>query len=217
MFVSKFIDLSGQKFGYLTVVERDVEHRRPNGKTRTYWRCKCDCGNDVTVAADALRRGDQVSCGCYRRQSASQQFATHGKTKNRLYTVWAGIKARCYNPNTRVYPYYGGRGIQMCDEWKNDFSSFYDWMTANGYDENAKRGEFTIDRIDPNGNYSPENCRLVTQLEQMNNVRSNHIITYNDESHTIAEWSRMTGINQFKIRNRIVNLGWSVERALTTA
>lgn len=143
-------------------------------------------------------------------------FTTHGKTNTKLYNVWRGIKSRCYNENVYEYKWYGAKGIAMCNEWKNDFEAFYSWAIQNGYDESAQRGVCTIDRIDGNKNYSPDNCRIVTQLKQMNNIRTNHIITYNGESHSIAEWSRITGINQYKIRNRIVKLGWSPERALQT-
>lgn len=102
----------------------------------------------------------------------------------------------------------------MCDEWKNDFMSFYFWAMSNGYDESAPRGKYEIDRIDGMKEYSPSNCRLATRTEQMNNISTNHVVTYNNESHTIADWSRITGIDQYKIRNRIVRLGWPAGRAL---
>lgn len=180
------------------------------------WTCRCDCGNIVTLAGDALTRGVQVSCGCYHKELVSEMFSTHGKTNTRLYSVWSGIKSRCYNKNVYEYKWYGGRGITMCDSWKNDFNSFYLWAIENGYDESANRGICTIDRVNCNEGYSPRNCRIVTQLDQMNNIRTNHIVTCNGESHSIAEWSRITGINQYKIRNRIVRLGWSPEKALQT-
>lgn len=214
--MGKFTDLTGQKFGRLTVIERAQSIRRNNGKLRTMWRCKCECGNECIVAADAITRGAQVSCGCYRMGHLKQVNVTHGMTNTRLYYVWCGMKNRCCNENTRTYPLYGGRGIKMCDEWRSDFMSFYNWAVNHGYDENAVRGECTINRIDCDGNYCPENCRIVSQLIQMNNVRTNHNIIYNGETHSFAEWSRITGISQYKIRNRIVELGWTPERTLTT-
>lgn len=180
------------------------------------WRCLCGCGKETVVEACNLSSGRQISCGCYRDEKARSMTSKHGKTDSRLYGVWCAIKSRCYNPNVPEYRYYGARGISMCDEWRQDFVSFYDWMMSHGYDPSQPRGVCTIDRIDYNGPYSPENCRIVSQLEQMNNVRSNHTVEYNGETHTIAEWSRITGINQFKIRNRISKLGWSPERTLTT-
>ena len=104
----------------------------------------------------------------------------------------------------------------MCDSWYKDFNSFYEWAIANGYDDKAPGWQYTVDRIDSDGVYSPENCRLITQQEQMNNISTNHLLEYKGETHTIAEWSRRTGINQYKIRNRVSRLGWTVERALET-
>lgn len=180
------------------------------------WHCKCDCGVEKNISADALMRKRQVSCGCYRSEAIAKVTTKHGMTDTRLYYVWNGIKNRCYNANVYEYKFYGGRGITMCQEWKDDFLSFYSWAIANGYDDSALRGVCTIDRIDCNGTYCPENCRIISQQEQANNLRSNHKLTFNNETHTIAEWGRITGINQYKIRNRIAKLGWSAERALTT-
>lgn len=180
------------------------------------WTCRCDCGNIVTLLADNLTGNRQKSCGCYRKEHATEMFTTHGQTNSRLYGVWSAMKSRCYNKNVYEYHWYGERGITVCDEWKDNFQAFYSWAIQNGYDENADRGVCTIDRIDSNQGYCPENCRIVPHIEQMNNIRTNHIIEWNGESHTIAEWSRITGINQFKIRNRISRLGWTPERALQT-
>lgn len=213
--MGKFIDLTGNRFGKLVAIEKISRHRN-NGKTRTYWRCKCDCGNEIEVAADALRKGSQISCGCYRKANCSKMFTKHNMTDTRLYYVWSSIKSRCENRNVHEYKYYGARGIKICDEWRNDFMCFYNWAIENGYDDNAERGRYTIDRIDTNGNYCPDNCRFVTQAKQMTNIRTNHNIEYNGEVHCISDWARITGIDQFKIRNRIEKLGWSPERALTT-
>lgn len=134
----------------------------------------------------------------------------HGKRHTRLYTIYANIKTRCYNKKNIRYKLYGARGITMCEEWKNDFQSFYDWSMANGY-----REDLTIDRIDNNGNYEPSNCRWVTWRGQQNNRRNNHLIEFNGHAHTMAEWSRLIGIPYQTLVRRINVYGWSVERALT--
>lgn len=203
-------------FGELTVLSRAENKIGKDNRARVQWRCLCSCGNERIILSDALLSGHQISCGCYRKRHATEMFSKHRKTDTRLYAVWSAMKNHCRNKNTYEYVFYGGRGIKVCDEWQNDFMSFYKWAIANGYDESAPRGQCTIDRIDCNSNYCPENCRIVTQLQQVNNLRSNHRIEYNGECHTLAEWSRICGISQYKIRNRIVQLGWTAERALTT-
>lgn len=134
----------------------------------------------------------------------------HGKRRTRLYTVYSNIKTRCYNTKNSRYKYYGARGISMCDEWRNDFQAFFDWAIENGY-----REDLTIDRIDTNGNYEPANCRWVTWQEQQNNRRNNHLIEFNGQVHTMAEWARLSGIPYLTLAQRINVYGWSVERALT--
>ena len=125
--------------------------------------------------------------------------------------TWYNIKRRCYDPTDRNFKDYGGRGITVCVEWKNDFKSFYDWAMANGYLDNL-----TIDRIDVNGNYCPDNCRWATIYEQANNKRNNHLLTYNGCTTTMAEWSRKAKIPYRTLINRINVLGWPVDKALTT-
>lgn len=135
----------------------------------------------------------------------------HGLRKTKLYTVWSHMKDRCNNPRKDTYPYYGGRGIKVCAEWINNFKAFYDWSMANGYKEGL-----TLDRINTDGDYEPNNCRWITTKEQANNRRSNRYITFNGESHTLAEWSVITGISDYNIWQRIERLHWSIEKALTT-
>ena len=186
----KLIDLTGQRFGRLVVLKRD-------GKDfPTKWICKCDCGKECSVFAENLRRGHTTSCGCFRDENRGNLKRTHGYSKTRIYGVWGKIKARCCNPNNPSFPRYGGRGITICDEWENDPMAFINWAYANGYREDAEYGETTVDRIDNNKGYSPDNCRIADAQIQSNNRRSNKRITYNGETHTVAEWSRILNVNQ---------------------
>ena len=129
----------------------------------------------------------------------------HGERYSRLYAIWCHMKARCCNSNNHAYNLYGGRGITICDEWKNNYSAFKDWAINNGYKDNL-----TIDRIDVNGNYEPKNCKWATRKEQANNTRTNRYITYNNETHTLAEWSDITGIQRDVIKSRIEK-GWNLD------
>lgn len=202
-----FIDLTGQKFGKLTVTGK----ANSNGH-HTRWNCKCDCGNECTIYATNLTRGNSKSCGCL----ALEKVSTHKKSNTRLYRVWAGIKRRCYNKQVTAYANYGGRGITMCDEWKNDFQAFYNWAMSTGYDENAPYGQYTIDRIDVNGNYEPSNCRWATLTEQTQNTRNNLVITHNGETKTVPQWAKIYGINKKTIYTRIYSYGWDKEKAIIT-
>lgn len=138
-----------------------------------------------------------------------EQFKS-GYSMTRLYGIWAGMKTRCFNPNEKKYKCYGGRGIGMCDEWKNDFTSFALWAVGNGYSESL-----SIDRINPNEGYNPQNCRWCDMKTQQNNRTNNHRLEYNGETHTIAEWAKITGIKRHTIDQRI-RYGWTIERILTT-
>lgn len=134
----------------------------------------------------------------------------HGMEGTRLYHIWCGMKCRCSCPTNKDYPNYGGRGIDVCEEWKNDFSVFMKWAFANGYTD-----ELTLDRIDTNGNYCPGNCRWATNLTQQNNKRTSHYIEYNGEKHTIAEWARILGLRRDTLRQRVL-ASWPLDKILSS-
>ena len=141
--------------------------------------------------------------------NGNKNHLKHGKRNTRLYTIWRSMRQRCYNPKTNRYKNYGGRGITVCEEWNNSFTAFHEWATANGYEDNL-----TLERKDVNGNYEPSNCRWATYKEQANNMSNSVHLTYNGETHTMAEWADITGIKKATIWERLKK-GWSIDDALT--
>ena len=162
--MGKLIDLTGQRFGRLTVIERAEDYISPQGIKHVRWCCRCDCGNAHTVAGLDLRRGKTISCGCFHNELLSARVTSHKKCDTRLYRIWKNMRNRCYDPQNNRYYRYGGRGITVCEEWLHDFKAFYDWAMANGYQD-----DLSIDRIDNDKGYSPDNCRWETAKEQNRN------------------------------------------------
>ena len=184
---NKLIDMTGQRYGRLTVIGRYPQNSINN---KPLWECKCDCGNVVLVNRRRLKDGMTKSCGCYRRDLSREQHTTHGKSKNgknhnRLYRIWSGMKDRCCNPKSKYWSRYGGAGITICDEWKNDYMKFDKWAMSNGYQD-----DLTIDRIENSKGYSPDNCRWATYMEQENNRTNNILYQVNNEILTLSELSR---------------------------
>ena len=184
-----YFDLIGEKHGKLTIIE--IVGR--NDKDRMIAKCRCDCGNECIKEIHEVCADKVGSCGCSRQLYKGIKL----RTKERLYGIWFGIRERCYNPKEPGYHNYGGRGITVCEEWKNDYSTFRTWALSNGYAD-----DLTIDRINVNGNYEPSNCKWATWVEQCNNKRGNILITYNGETHTATEWSRIVGISPQTIIHR---------------
>lgn len=192
--MGKFQDLTGQRFGKLVASKYLGESK---------WLCKCDCGNEKIVCAYSLKTENTKSCGCYNTEIATLSNTTHGKSHTRLYNVWLGIKNRCYKQSNKCYKNYGGRGIIMCDEWKNDFQKFYDWAIKNGYNQFEKYGNCTIDRINVNGNYEPNNCRWIDNKTQCRNKRTNNIIEYNGIKYVAIEFAEKFNINYSTLITRL--------------
>ena len=207
-------DLTGQRFGKLVVIEYTGKVTYPG--RNAIWLCKCDCGKILEVRGTNLTtsRRPQKSCGCIIPENARRIATKHGGTQDKLYSVWMGMRRRCQDPKIKDYQRYGGRGIKVCDEWQ-DYSVFRDWALNNGYDPNAAFQKCTLDRIDSNGMYGPENCRWVDIKTQENNRRSNVLIEYQGKKQTMKLWSEELCMDYGLLRDRL-SRGWSFERAITT-
>lgn len=192
-----FNDLTGKRFGRLAVIEM-----APRTQKKTFWVCRCDCGESKIVRSDALMSGRTISCGCAKKEQDRINLILGHKHKmsgTRLYHIWNGMNDRCNNPNTRRYSRYGGRGIKVCREWSREsgFEPFRDWALAHGYD-----ATFTIDRVDTNGAYGPANCRWSTQKEQASNRRTTVKITLNGHTKSLKQWCKEMGLNYGTIISR---------------
>lgn len=185
-------DLTGQRFGRLTVLEFV-----PTEDNKSHWKCKCDCGKIITVCGYNIENENTTSCGCLKKETTSRMFKTHGFSKTRLYRIWTSMKKRCYNLKNSEYDNYGKRGIRMCSSWRDDFQVFYDWAMANGYDDSL-----TIDRIDVNKGYSSDNCRWADAKTQARNKRNNTMVEYRGETISLAEAAETSGINYGILQHR---------------
>lgn len=199
---TRFIDLTGQKFGRLTVVSLSLKDSKG-----TRWNCRCKCGRMTEVRMSNLKTGNVQSCGCLGRERQLLAATTHGGSYKIEYHSWAGLRDRCENPNNKDYPRYGGRGIKVCKRWLK-FENFLDDLG------DRPSPKHSIDRVDSNGNYCKENCRWATTKEQGNNRRNNVLLFYQGETKTVTEWSETVGIKMTTIHARL-RRGWSVERALS--
>ena len=204
--MGKRIDLTGQRFGRL-VVEGFAYADKCR---RSMWKCRCDCGKEKIVAMQPLRDGRIKSCGCEKAERCKKLKFKHGHKGTRLYNIWKGMNDRTNRKSSRNYINYGGRGISVCKEWQS-FEVFYKWAMEHGYQD-----ELSIDRIDVNGNYCPENCRWANAKIQANNSRRNAKIEYKGQTLTLQQWAEKLRINKTTLWNRLNALGWSVEEALET-
>jgi hypothetical protein len=185
------VDFSGQKHDRLTAIKKSEK-----GVSR--WICKCDCGNVVELTAYYFLI--HKSCGCLEienKKTLNSRTTTHGMTETRLYSVWCGMKERCYNKNYKYFSRYGGRGISVCEEWKNSFENFRDWAYKNGYDDSLNGKDQSIDRIDLDGNYEPSNCKWSNQKEQVMNRRNSVLFVYNGITMNPYDFEKCTGVSRF--------------------
>lgn len=199
-------DHTNEVYGRLTVLEF-IERKNRN----SYWKCKCDCGNEIIIPITYLTSGDTKSCGCLRKETTATLSKKNSFVKNkRLYTIWIDMKRRCYNKKRNAYIYYGLKGIKICEEWKDNFKAFQEWAFKSGYKDNL-----TIDRIDTNKDYEPRNCRWATIKEQNNNMSSNHIIEYKGEKYTLSQLAEKYNLDYSLVKNRI-RYNWDIEKIITT-
>lgn len=203
-------DITGRKFGRFTPIS-------PAAKKggRDAWLCSCECGEQVVVNYIHLLSGHSRSCGCLRLDNSKKSSTSHGLSvgkdgkKDHLYSVWIMMRQRCLNTNNKSYKSYGGRGIYICNEW-SEYQNFHEWAMSNGYDKSM-----TVERINNNGPYSPDNCKMATHKEQAQNTRRSRRITIDGVAKTLSQWEATTGVDQNLIRVRIDRYGWSDRDAVT--
>lgn len=204
----------GTRFSRLEVMSAANPVRRSDGRLSSYSLCKCDCGNEITVINKSLRMKRTQSCGCLGIESRKNANTTHGQSrrglKSREYEIWAGMLSRVSNPKHKNYKNYGGRGITVCERWK----SFENFILDMGQ---RPHGNLSLDRIDVNGNYEPQNCRWATCAQQANNTRCNRRIIIDGKSHTLAEWSKLSGVSIGTIHSRLARGIDATAAVFTTA
>jgi hypothetical protein len=192
--MGQFVDITGKKFNRLLVL-------RASGRDKygqAIWDCRCDCGNEITATGYQIRNGRIMSCGCYLHEITVERDTKHGKSGIRIYRIWSGMKTRCTNKNRKEYKHYGGRGITVCAEWKDNFLSFYEWAMSHGY-----RDDLTIDRKDNDGNYEPGNCRWIKKPLQVLNYSQNKNYIIEGEKKCLSEWCRVFGVPRKMVSFRI--------------
>lgn len=198
------IDMTGQRIGRLVI----IRYAGSDNRRGALWECRCDCGNMAIVRGGHLREGRGTrSCGCFSRENP-QRGGTHYLSYSPEYMTWAKMRARCENQNDQGYDRYGARGIRVCNRWRDSFENFYADMGPR------PSAHHSIDRIDNNGDYSPENCRWATVKEQARNRRSTRFIEFRGESKSIAEWAEIKGMS-YQVLFKRLQSGWPAERALT--
>lgn len=197
-------DISGHVFGRLTVISR-----AENSGRKVRWICKCACGNETIVAGNHLRSGSTVSCGCFAAESTKNRSFIHGKTNSTEYKSWSGMKQRCTNMRNAEFHLYGGRGISVCERWLDSFENFFN-------DMGRKPKGTSLDRINTNSNYCPENCRWATDEQQNNNTRKNKFITHGGQTLSHTQWSKQLGGNPNLVYLRI-RAGWDEASAVTVS
>lgn len=176
---------------------------------RPIFECLCDCGNKKNISATRVKNGGTKSCGCLQKKKASKLLTIHGLTNTRLHSIWTAMISRCENPKNNRFYSYGSKGIKVCEEWRNDFQSFYEWAIANGYSD-----ELSIDRIDVNGNYEPSNCRWATTKEQANNKTTSRLIEYLGETKNAKQWADFFGFNYKYFHENLKKNNWDMESVL---
>lgn len=199
-------DITGQRFGRLLVVDVAKNRVTSGGHQQTMWLCTCDCGKEVSVATGSILNGDTKSCGCLHRELSALSNSTHKMWGTGTYRSWIAMMGRCANKNHHAYPYYGGRGISVCDKW-HLFENFL-------ADMGERPKETSIDRFpDNNGNYEPGNCRWATMHEQTRNKRNSVFIEFGGRNQCVADWAREIGISTSTLRYRLDK--WPLDDALT--
>lgn len=200
-------DYTGKKFGKWTVIGKAPNHITCGGYPVSMWDCVCECGTRRAVRGNDLRLGKSVSCGCSLAENPTAK--KHGAAGSHLYKVYYGMKARCYNPNNKNYKHYGGRGIEICEEWQS-FEAFAEWADKSGYAEGL-----TIERKDVNEGYCPQNCCWITQREQTRNKRNTVYITAQGETKTLLEWAEQLNVPASMLKARQAR-GWTEEEIIST-